>query len=109
VEPNPGPTWEELLKLITEKFNGKIPQPVLDHLSKICAEICVLHSDDSNFLYPDTDHVLEYLKNNSVIPQLAKLIKEAITSLQPGTAYLRITFLTFSSSSATTTSSAITR
>jgi hypothetical protein len=99
IEPNPGPTWDELLEAITKKFKAGMPTPVGDALSKIYSEICDAHKDDSNFMFPDTGDVLEYLDKNSVPSKLANLIKETITSLQSGTGTQ--IYLTYSYSSTT--------
>jgi hypothetical protein len=82
IEPNPGPTWDELLATISAKFTAGMPTTVGDRLSEIYAKICEAHKVDPEFLFPDTNHVLEYLKNNSdVNPQIVNLINEAMQKI----------------------------
>jgi hypothetical protein len=89
VESNPGPTFEELLGAISKKFNGVLPPAVLAGLLSIQKNISDAHKNDSNFLYVDSDQVLEYLeKNLDPTSQLAKLLKETIASFPAPGVYL---------------------
>ncbi len=87
MEPNPGPTWDELLDAITKKFKGGLPKSVGDILSNIYVNI-VEQQPDLPFV--NTDDVLTYLnqltlQNSTVSERMDKLIRETISSMQLGT------------------------
>ena len=90
MESNPGPTFEELQGAITKKFGGVLPPAVLEHLVSIQKNISDAHKNDPNFLYVDSDQMLEYVeKNLDAKNQFVKLLKETIASFPAAGAYLQ--------------------